>query len=54
MFYGAGYGCFCGWVLIAWRRKVKEEELGKSSEGCELREVESGGQVRREEEIRTP
>jgi len=40
-------------VLIAWKRKVKEEGLGKSGEGCELGEVETGGEVRREER-RTP
>jgi hypothetical protein len=36
-------------VFIAWRRKVKAEEVEKIEEWCELREVESGGQVRREE-----
>jgi hypothetical protein len=41
-------------VLIAWKRKIKEEGLGKSGEGCELGEAETGGEVRREEERRTP
>lgn len=36
-------------VLVAWRRKMKRDEMGKGDEGVELREVESRDDVREEE-----